>query len=84
MANQQGWSQQTPAVKAMLSSAMRGLARTVTGAARKRRKKTARASGAKRSARTSRVRKVAKTAARLVKGSAAAKRYMAKIRKLRK
>lgn len=88
MANQQGWNQQTPAVQSMLGGAMGAMRRTASRAKRavsrvasRVRRKTARASGAKRSARSS---SNGKRPARLVKGSAAAKAYMAKIRKLRK
>lgn len=86
MANQQGWAQQTPAVQTMLSAAMGGMrrapSRTVSARKKaKRRKANASARGARRSARNS---SSGKRPARLVKGSAAAKRYMASIRKKRK
>jgi hypothetical protein len=79
MANQQGWNQQTPAVQSMLGGALRLSASS--GPRRKAPKKQAkaarrvRASGAKRSKRSS-----AKRKGKFVKGSAAAKAYMASIR----
>lgn len=76
MANQQGWSQQTPAIRALLGTAARLAPRKARTAVRK----------VKRAA--SKVRKVAskakKVKQRLVKGSKAAKAYMAKLRKMRK
>lgn len=84
MASQQGWSQQTPAVRALLAGAM-GSRSSSTGTKRKRsRKKKSSATGTrKRSRSRKRTAKRAKPA-RLVKGSAAAKAYMAKIRRKRK
>lgn len=80
MASQQGWNQQTPAIQTLL--------RTAVGSAPRKARTKARSIGAKVKRAASKVRRVAskvkKTKARLVKGSAAAKRYMAKIRKLRK
>lgn len=76
---QQGWSQQTPAVQTMLQQAFGTVRRT---ASRKRRKKATK-SAAPRRRKASGSRK-AKRPARMVKGSAAAKRYMASIRKKRK
>ncbi len=84
MANQQGWSQQTPAVQSMLGGAMRAVRSTARKAVRRVKravKRRASARGAKRSASSS---ARGKRPARLVKGSAAAKAYMAKIRKMRK
>jgi hypothetical protein len=76
-ATQVGWGSQTPTLQATA----RGTARR--GPSRKRRsggkKKRARAAAPRRRVKRSRSRK-----ARLVKGSAAAKRYMAKIRRMRK
>jgi hypothetical protein len=75
MAVQQGMNSQTPAVQNLLArafgSGVRRVARRVKRKVKSavKRKVKARASG---------------KAARLVKGSAAAKRYMAKIRRLRK
>lgn len=84
MANQQGWNQQTPAVQSMLGGAIRSAGRAVrrvAGAVKRKVKRRASARGAKRSARSS---ASGKRPARLVKGSAAAKAYMASIRKKRK
>jgi len=86
MAAQQGWGQQTPAVQSMIRNAFGGVAKrvkrrvsrkAVASVTRKRRRSTSSGKGKTRTA-SSRVK------ARMVKGSAAAKRYMAKIRKLRK
>lgn len=74
MAIQQGMSQQTPAVQNMLR---------VLGAKRSNGKKRTRKASAKKTT-TRKKRKSSSKPARLVKGSAAAKRYMAKIRKKRK
>lgn len=78
-AQQVGWANQTPAAQATARLAYG--ARAAGPRRRRKRKSTAR-----RVRRT--VRKVAKRAkrgrARLVKGSAAAKRYMARIRRMRK
>jgi hypothetical protein len=75
-ATQVGWGNQTPALQTTARSTMGR-----TGTTRRRRKtakrKTARAAAPRRRRRSS-------AKSRLVKGSAAAKRYMAKIRKLRK
>lgn len=73
-----GAAQQVPAVK---QSMARAAGRVATRGKRTRRKKKAAAAPRRRKATR---RKTSKSAARLVKGSAAAKRYMAKIRKLRK
>jgi len=79
----QTWAQQTPAVQTMVRQAFGRVAAPRRKRASKSKKaKRARASGAKRRANGSGGRK--KKAARLVKGSAAAKRYMAKIRRKRK
>lgn len=85
MANQQGWSQQTPAIQSLLRTSIGGTRRV--GGSRKRAKKSASASGRSIKKRRKSAGKRAsgtKRAARLVKGSAAARAYMAKIRKLRK
>lgn len=82
MANQQGWSQQTPAIKALLGGAVRVgrvKARIGVSTRSKKRKKTASSSSTKR-----KTKKRTKKATKLKKGSAAAKAYMAKIRKMRK
>ena len=80
MANQQGWNQQSPAVQNMIRNALGTSGRRSTATGGKRRRKKAASA-------VSKVRKVARraksVAGRLKKGSAAAKRYMAKIRKLR-
>lgn len=79
MAIQQGWSSMTAATQNTLRKALGSAVRSgVRRVARKVKSKV----GGKRKARASGKR--ASKAARLVKGSAAAKRYMAKIRKLRK
>lgn len=73
-----GFSQQTPAVQALLSGAAKPRRKKTT---RKRRKVARKRPAAKRTRRaTGRGRKPA----RLVKGSAAAKRHMAKLRAMRK
>jgi hypothetical protein len=80
-ATQLGWANQTPAAQAtarMASGARSAPRRRKVKARRKSaRRTTARAAAPRRRRRTS-------VKQRLVKGSAAAKRYMAKIRKLRK
>jgi len=94
MANQQGWNQQTPAVQSMLGGAIKlqkirvrppsiAGANRALGTAKSRKKKRAAekraaARSAKRSASSSGSGK--KRTSRLVKGSAAAKAFMAKIR----
>jgi len=87
VANQQGWSQQTPAIQSLLRSAVGGMRRASGSSKRRKKKKSAGAKRAKRSAGGSKKAKRATSRgkkARLVKGSAAAKAYMAKIRKKRK
>lgn len=82
---QQGMSQMTSAAKAIISSAFGKAARgAVTKLSRGRSKKRASGAKSKRTKRAKRASSSKSTASRLVKGSAAAKRYMAKIRKLRK
>lgn len=79
---QQGWSQQTPAVQTLLSQAFGTVKRAGT---KKRRKKATSTRSRKRSASSrKRASSSRKKPARLVKGSAAAKRYMASIRKKRR
>lgn len=85
---QAGWNQQTAAVRQMLSQfsgtrsssskrASRGRSTASrTGGAKKRRKRAASSKTRKRAS--------SRTAARLVKGSKAAKAWMAKIRRKRK
>lgn len=81
---QQGMSQQTPAVLSILRSASAGSASRRSFTARKssKRKSSSKKTRTK-SAKSSRSGSKKKRAARLVKGSAAAKRYMASIRKKR-
>lgn len=69
------WGQSTPAMQA-LASVLNGGRSTGT---RRRRSKAKRAAPKKKRARAKRGRK-----ARLVKGSAAARRYMARLRRMRK
>lgn len=77
-----GLGQMTRATQTLFSQAMRGRSGSSTGA--RRRRKAPKKRAAKRAAsRTGRMRRAAKPK-RLVRGSAAAKRYMAKIRKMRK
>lgn len=83
-ATQVGWGNQTPALQTTARAAGGGR----SAAVRRRRRKTAsRAAPRRRRKTASRAtprRRRASGRARLVKGSAAAKRYMARIRKLRK
>lgn len=79
--NPEGWGQQTAAAKllaAQVFGRMGGMR-----SARKRRRK-ARAAGLPRPKRRRRTTARRRGRARLVKGSAAARRYMAKIRRMRK
>lgn len=85
---QQGWSQMTAAAQQIIRSGLGSIARK-TGSRRRSksssparaRKSKRRGSGSKKRATSSRK---SSRPARLVKGSKAAKAYMAKIRKLRK
>jgi hypothetical protein len=92
-----GMNSQSPAVRHLISTAVGTAARAIGGTTSRRKKKATAASAARRTrgaARTSRKRKstraarrstrTASTRAHLVKGSLAAKRYMAKLRKKRK
>ena len=88
---QQGWSQQTAAVRTLISQAFGSALRSASKSSKKRRSKSATGGGKKRKSRasTSTRRKASssrssKKPARMVKGSLAAKRYMASIRKKRK
>jgi len=76
-----GFAQQTPATQAMFQNAGR-LGGQRSAAKRRRKRKTT----AKKAKRTTRARRASpkRKKARLVKGSAAAKRYMASIRRKRK
>jgi len=76
MATQQGWSQQTPAIINTIRSAFGATRRS--GARRRKRK------AAKSTTRRKKSSRKAKRPARMVKGSLAARRYMASIRKKRK
>lgn len=79
MAIQQGMNQQTPAVQALL----RSLQRTATGSrgsTRRKKRSKRKSTGSTKRARKSGSRKLK----RLVKGSAAAKAHMAKLRAKRK
>lgn len=83
---QQGWSQQTPAARQIIQSGMgamraaksRRRAKRSGGATSKKPKK--RAASSTRSSK----KKGRSISARMIKGSAAAKRYMAKLRNMRK
>lgn len=88
---QHGMSSQSPATQHLIATAVGNYA--VSGGTRRTKKKRARAAGTAKRAKRSGARKAtarrttarsSRGAARLVKGSAAAKRYMAKIRKLKK
>lgn len=78
----QGVQQQTPAVQLLFRQTTRGVRRATS----KRRRGAASASGAKRSKKASGARRSVKRAsgkaAKFVKGSAAAKAHMAKLRKM--
>lgn len=80
--NPEGWGQQTAAAK-LLAAQIFGRMGGMRSARRRRRK--ARAAGLPRpKRRRSTARRARRGRARLVKGSAAARRYMAKIRKMRR
>lgn len=80
-APQQGWSQMTAAQRQIIGS---GYGTRSSGSTRRKRaSRTASPTRRRKRASTS-ARRVKRSASRLVKGSAAAKRYMAKIRKLRR
>ena len=74
-----GFAQQTPATQALFSRA----SGRVSGTAR-RRKRRAKTTKARKTTRAKRRTTTKRKAARLVKGSRAAKAYMAKIRRKRK
>lgn len=80
MAIQQGWSQMTAAATNTIRRAIGGAARRTVRRAVKRASGGRVRVGSKKKARAARRARPA----RLVKGSAAARRYMAKIRALRK
>lgn len=75
----QGFNQATPAMLATVAQAM---GRRGTGGTRRRRKATSTRRGAARTRRATAARK--RKPARLVKGSRAAKAYMAKVRRKRR
>jgi hypothetical protein len=79
--SQQAMAQQTPAVQAMLAPFMNG---GTVGSNRPRRKRKAVRVTTKRTKRRATKRASSRKPARLVKGSAAAKRYMASIRRKRR
>jgi hypothetical protein len=80
---QQGWSQQTPAVQTIIRGGL-AVGRALRRTRRSKRSKAA-SPGKKRKKRAgSSSKRASSKPARLVKGSAAAKAYMAKIRKKRK
>lgn len=80
-----GFAQQTPAVRAMSSSSKVRSVRVNTGKLpRRRRVKGVKASKPNSSVYRKRRKKKGAGAAKLVKGSAAAKRHMAKLRAMRK
>lgn len=74
MPGQYGWAEQTPAVKSIIGSAMGAVRRAVKRRAKKTAKKAVRRASPKTRRRV----------AKLVKGSAAAKAHMARLRKMRK
>jgi len=78
---QHGMGSQTPAVQHAIRTAVAGLGRMTSGVRRRRKKKAAAATRRARRTGTSTRRR---SGSRLIKGSAAAKRYMAKIRRMRK
>lgn len=78
---QQGWSQQTPAARAIMGAGLGS--RSPSSPRRKRRSRAAAGKKPKKRASTSRSSGKSSKLKRLVKGSAAAKRFMAKIRKMR-
>ncbi len=75
-----GFAQQTPATQELFRRAGRLGGQRSAATRRRRKAKTARRSGSARRRR----RAVSAKKGRLVKGSAAAKRYMARIRRMRK
>jgi len=82
---QQGWSQQTAAVRQMIAQMNGARASTSSGRRSKRRKaKSSTASTSSKRSKRSSKRKFAAKAGHLVKGSKQAKAYMAKIRRKRR
>ena len=80
MAIQQGWNQFTAAARQIIGSAVRG---RTTGTVRRRKRRTSRSPGAVRVT-VGRKRKRKSGSARLVAGSAAAKAWGRKMKRLRK
>jgi len=78
---QQGWSQQTPAARAIISGGLGSVRRSVS---RRRSKSSKARTGKRASKRASSSKKRSSTLKRFVKGSAAAKAYMKKLRAKRK
>jgi len=76
-----GFAQQTPATQAMFQRAGRPGGKRSAAVRRRKKRKTVKARGTRAKVRK---RTTSKRKARLVKGSAAAKRYMASIRRKRK
>jgi hypothetical protein len=77
------WGQMTPAQQ-VLGNAFMGGKKLGTATGKRRRKSKSAKRAAPRRAKRAKTSRRRKTAARLVKGSAAAKRYMASIRRKRK
>lgn len=77
---QQGMSQQTPAVQSLL----RGVAGRSGKAPRRKRSGASKSTGSKKRRASSKSSRKASKAKRFVKGSAEAKRHMAKLRRMRK
>lgn len=77
---QQGWNEQTPASQAIMLTGLAGRPMNGGSAGPKRRRKARSASGKGKTRR--RAKRAAGKAAKFVKGSAAAKRHMAKLRKM--
>ncbi len=80
---QQGWSQGTPAMQTIMRAGL-GAARALRRTRRSKRSKAASPSKRRKKRAGSSSKRASSKPARLVKGSAAAKAYMAKIRKKRK
>lgn len=78
---QQGWNQQTHVTRHMIGKAM---GKSSSGGTTRRRKKKAAAASAPRKRRAKRVKTSRKSGSRLVKGSAAAKAWGAKMKRARK
>lgn len=82
---QQGWGQQTPAIQQIIRSGLGSrIARSVRRASKRRSASSTKARSRKSSKRASGSTKRSGGLKRLVKGSAAAKAHMAKLRRMRK